>query len=112
MNLYTVCRSCKESSNIKSNAITRPDLQTERGSEFAFNCKKCGINNKVHVNDVSAEPNKKHIVVGLILGIIASLILCYFYGAIATLSGIVPLLFWQVEMKSIKSFNSYMIRRK
>ncbi|KGL63948.1 hypothetical protein [Polaribacter sp. Hel1_85] len=112
MNLYTVCRSCKKSNSIKSDAITRPDLQMEIGSEFTFNCNKCGNIEKVHVNDVSAEPNKKHILIGLILGVVSALILYFFYGAVGILSGVIPLLFWQVEMKSIKSFNSYMIRRK
>ncbi len=112
MNLYTVCRSCKESNNVKSDAITRPDLQMEKGSEFNFNCSKCGKFDKVHVNDVSAEPNKKIILIGLILGVILAIILVIIYGAIGTASAIIPLLFWQMEMKSTKSFNSYMIRRK
>jgi uncharacterized integral membrane protein len=112
MNLYTVCRSCKQSINIKSDAITRPDLQMEIGDEFNFNCTKCGNIGKFHINDVSAEPNKKIILIGLILGVILAIILAIFYGAIGTASAIIPLLFWQMEMKSTKSFNSYMIRRK
>ena len=112
MNLYTVCRSCKQSNKIKSDAITRPELQMEKENEFSFNCQKCGKVDKVHINDVSAEPNKKIILLGLILGIVSAIILAIFYGAIGTVSAIIPLLFWQMEMKSTKSFNSFMIRRK
>ena len=79
MNLYTVCRSCKQSNNVKSNAITRPDLQMEIGDEFSFNCTKCGNMDKVHINDVSAEPNKKIILIGLILGVVSAIVLFFFY---------------------------------
>mgnify|MGYP000356734355 FL=1 len=112
MNLYTVCRSCKESNKLKFEALTRPDLQMEIGDEFSFNCQKCGKVDKVHINDISAEPNKKIILIGLILGIVSAIVLAIFYGVIGTASAIIPLLFWQMEMKSTKSFNSYMIRRK
>ncbi|MGJ8744658.1 hypothetical protein [Polaribacter sp.] len=112
MNLYTVCRSCKESNNLKFEAITRPDLQMQIGSEFDFKCAKCGNSEKVHINDVSAEPNKKIMRIGLIIGIVLAIFLFYFYGAIAMVSIIIPFLFWQVEIQSIRSFNGYMIRRK
>jgi len=112
MSLYSICKSCKESIKVKSGATTRPDLQMEKGSEFNVNCQKCGKIDKIHVNDVKAESNKMIILIGLIFGIIATIILLYFYGAIGTVSAVIPLLVWQQQMKSTKSFNSYLIRRK
>ena len=112
MNLYTTCSSCKENLKVKSVAITRPDLQMEKGDEFKVNCQKCGKIDKIHVNDVKAEPSKIVLLIGLIFGIIVTVFLLYFYGAIGTVSAIIPILFLQQQMKSTKSFNSYIIRRK
>jgi hypothetical protein len=112
MNLYTICNSCKESIKIKSGAAARPDLQMEKGDEFNINCQKCGKIDKVHVNDVKAEPNKQVLIIGLVTGIFFSAFLWFFYGAIAAICIAIPYLFWQQQMNAIKSFNSYMIRRK
>ena len=112
MNLYTVCRSCKESIKVKSGAISRPDLQMEKGDKFKVNCQKCGKIDKIHVNDVSAESNKSVIITGLIIGVVFSIFLWFYYGAIAAISIAIPYLFRQQQMKSVKAFNSYKIRRK
>lgn len=112
MNLYTTCRSCKENINIKSDATSRADLQMEKGDELKVNCQKCGKIDKIHVNDIKAESSKIIIFIGLMLGIFVTVFLIYFYGVIGTVSAIIPLFFWQQQMKSARTFNSYMIRRK
>ena len=112
MNLVTYCKSCKKDIKIKSNASTRPDLQMEKGDEFNVNCQNCGKLEKKHVNDVKAEINNTIILFGVAIGIIATIVLWIFYGAIGTVSAVVPLLLWQQQMSATKSFNSYMIRRK
>lgn len=112
MGLYTVCSSCKENIKVKSSASTRPELQMEKGDEFTVNCKNCGKVEKIHVNDVKAEINKTIILIGLIIGVAATVGLWTFYGAIGAASLIIPVLFWQQQMKSVSSFNSYTIRRK
>ncbi|CAL2103334.1 conserved protein of unknown function [Tenacibaculum sp. 190130A14a] len=112
MRLYTRCKSCKSEFKIKSNAETRPDLQMEKGEEFKVNCLNCGKVDKVHVNDIRAEQNNIIILIGLVFGIITTIVLWYYFGAIGTISAIIPVLFWQTEMKSVKAFNSYLIRRK
>ena len=112
MKLYARCKSCKNELKIKSNAQTRPDLQMEKGEELKLNCLNCGKVDKVHINDIRAEQNKRIILIGLIFGIIATIVLWYYFGAIGTVSAIIPVLFWQTEMKSVKAFNSYLIKRK
>ncbi|MBU3010308.1 hypothetical protein KO506_02735 [Polaribacter vadi] len=112
MKLYTNCKSCKKEITIKSNASTRPDLQMEKGDEFNVNCFNCGKKEKKHVNDIKAEPNKLVLLIGLLLGIFATLFLWTIYGAIGTVSIIIPLIFLQQQMSSTKGFNSYMVRRK
>ena len=112
MNLYTNCKSCKKDIKIKSSASTRPELQMEKGDEFNVNCQNCGKMEKKHVNDIKAEPNKMILLFGIGVGILATIFLWTFYGAIGTVSIIIPVLFWQQQMNSTKGFNSYLIRRK
>ncbi|GAA0871055.1 hypothetical protein GCM10009117_02000 [Gangjinia marincola] len=112
MKLVTYCKSCKKDIIVKSNAATRPELQMEKGDEFNVNCQNCGSMEKKHVNDVKAEPNKALLLVGLGIGIIATVMLWKIYGAISTISATIPILFWYQQMNQTKAFNLYMIRRK
>jgi len=112
MNLYTYCKSCKKEIKIKSSASTRSDLQMEKGDEFNVNCLNCGKVEKKHVNDIKAQPNNTIILIGVGLGVIATVILWNMFGAIGTVSIAIPLLFWQQQMATTKTFNSYMVRRK
>jgi len=112
MNLYTHCKSCKKEIKIKSSSSTRPELQMEKGDELNVNCQSCGIMEKKHVNDIKAEPNKTIILIGVVIGILAAMILFIMFGIIGTLGIIIPILFWQQQMRETKAFNSYMIRRK
>lgn len=112
MNLYVKSNSSDEIIKIKSSASTRPELQMEKGDEFAVNFPKTGKNEKVHVNDVMAEVNKTIIMIGLVVGVVVTIVLWNFFGAIGTISGVIPVLFWQQEMRAVKSFNSFTIKRK
>lgn len=112
MKLYTNCKSCKKEIKINSSASTRPDLQMEKGDQFNVNCQNCGKTEKKHVNDIIAASNKLMMFIGFVLGGLATLLLWIIYGAIGTVSIIIPLIFWQQQMSSIKGFNSYLIRRK
>ena len=112
MKLTTRCSSCKKDIQIKSNASTRPDLQMEKGAEFEVNCLSCGNLQKKHVNDIKAEPNNTIILIGAIIGIIASIVLWMLFGAIGTVGIVIPLIFWYQQMDATRGFNSYMIRRK
>lgn len=112
MKLDTNCMFCKKDVIIKSKSQTRPDLQMEKGSDFFINCLSCGKIDKKHVNDIKAEIDKKKLLIGIGIGVFLSIGVSIFYGVIATLIISFPLLFWQQEMKSTKSFNSFLIRRK
>ncbi|MCL6218924.1 hypothetical protein [Zunongwangia pacifica] len=112
MKLVTYCKCCKKDIRIKSSAATRPDLQMEKGDEFSVNCQNCGKVEKKLVNDIKAEPNNTMILIGVGIGIIATIVLWGFFGAIGTVSVIIPLLFWYQQMDATKGFNSYMIKRK
>ncbi|MDO6738968.1 hypothetical protein [Wenyingzhuangia sp. 2_MG-2023] len=112
MNLYTDCKSCKKEVRIKSYAVTRPDLQMEKGDDFNINCKNCGTFEKKHVNDIKAKPNNFVILIGIVIGIVVTFFLWTIFGAIGTIGAVIPILFWQQEMKATKSFNSYTIKRK
>lgn len=112
MTLYTYCKSCKTEIVIKSSAESRAELEREKGDEFNVNCQSCGNFEKKHVNDIKAKPNKIIIIAGIIIGILVTIVLWTYYGAIGTISGIIPILFWNEQMKSSKIFNSYMLGRK
>ena len=112
MILTTRCLSCKADIKIKSSAKTRPDLQMEKGDTFELICQACGHKQTVHVNDVVAEVNNIIIMIGVIIGLLATSVLWFMFGAIGALSIIIPILFWQQQMASVRAFNSYKIRRK
>ena len=112
MRLNIYCTSCKADSKIKSQATTRPELQMEKGDDFVLNCKNCGKTEKKHINDVKAEIDNRLLIGGTIVGIIATIILWIYFGAIGTVSIGIPLLIWQLQMGSVKTFNAFMIKRK
>lgn len=111
MNLYAHCKSCKKDIKIKSSALTRPELQMEKGDEFNVNCKNCGVIEKKHINDIVAEPNKIILLLGILLGVLMTIFLWIYFGAIGTVSIAIPLLFWQQQNNETKGFNSYTIKR-
>lgn len=112
MNLYTNCKSCKKEIKIKSDAATRADLKIEKGDEFNVNCQSCGKIEKKHVNDIKAKLNTTIILIGAGIGILATLILWIDFGAMGTVSVLIPMIFWQQQVGSTKSFNAYFIREK
>lgn len=112
MKLTTTCNSCRKSIRIRSSANTRAELQMEQGDTIDINCVNCETNSKKHVNDIIAEPNKLVLITGVVLGVMATDVLWMYYGAIGTVSIIIPIIYWQRQSKAVHDFNSYMIRRK
>ncbi|WP_196888750.1 hypothetical protein [Aureivirga sp. CE67] len=111
MKLYTVCSSCKEEIKIKSFASTRPELQMEKGREFNVNCQNCGVFEKKHINDVKAEIGKLMLLIIGFSGIAFAVFLFFFLGMISSLISFIPMIFWQQEVKAVRSFNSYLVKR-
>ena len=112
MNKSTYCTSCKKEIKITTNASTRSDLQMEKGTEFIVNCQNCGKTEKKHVNDIRADINNTIIVTGVVVGIVLSLILFYYFGLIGTIGIAIPFILWRQQMGAKKAFNAYMVRRK
>ncbi len=111
MKLYTTRNSCKKDIKVKSSSETRHDLQMEQGREFQINCLNCGNIDKKHVNDVKAHPNNTIIIISIVVGILATIGLWVFYGGIATITGLIPILVWRQQQSSVTSFNSYLVKR-
>ena len=111
MKLYRNCISCKEEIIIKSRAKTRPDLQMEKRKEFMVNCLSYGKQEKKHVNDVRATSDKKIILIGLGIGVIAFSVLFFSYGWIGTLGVVIPLIFMKEQENATKAFNSFLVKR-
>jgi hypothetical protein len=114
MKLYTICKSCKEEIKIASTASTRPELEMEKGGEFNVNCTSCGVMQKKRVNDIRAKHNIIMVLIGLLIGIVASIALLIILGDIKiglVLVAIIPLFIWQQQSKTAQAFNSYRIRR-
>ena len=112
MILTTNCNSCRKPIRVTSVAKTRSELQMEKGDTLDINCEHCGTNSKKHVNDIFAEPNKLMLITGVVLGVMATDVLWAYYGAIGTVSIIIPIIYWQRQSKAVHAFNSFMIRRK
>ncbi len=112
MKLYTICEFCRSNINVKSSCSTRSELQMKEGDHLSVYCSSCNELNKKHVNDICAQANGKVLLIALIISIIVSAILWMILGAIGVISVAIIILFAQQEMKAVKSFNSYLIRRK
>ncbi len=111
MRLSTICTSCKERTPVKSKATDRPELIKDIGETFNLQCNHCHKNHTVHVNDVRAQPDPKVLGLGLLVGIIITIILWAVLGAVGTISIGIPILIWAQQNKAVHNFNRYMTRR-
>ncbi len=109
MKLFSICTSCKNSLNIKSNAVSRHDLIRDKGEFFVIQCNHCLKNQKIHVNQVRARENKIIIIGGILIGLLITIVLWNFLGAIGTISIAVPILVWRQQQESVHTFNKYII---
>ena len=112
MELVTNCSSCKKDIKVNSKAKTRPELQMEMGDEITLNCQNCGNLIKKHVNKVRAKVSNTMLLIAIGLGLVITVVLWIYFGAIGTVSIAIPVLFWQQQEMVARGFNSYMIRRK
>lgn len=108
---YTKCPSCDKEQLVKAEASTRGDLQMKLGNEVRTNCNNCGKNYSSHINDITAKIDNRIIVGGAILSVIVTGFLWYYFGAIGTISIIIPGLFWKQQESGVRSFNRYKIKR-
>lgn len=92
---------------IRSNASTRVDLEQEKGLQFTVNCPECGKNNRVHVNQVFAKPNVTVILGGVALGAALTVGLMYYFGYLALVTFIIPLLVVNAQRQTAHVFNMH-----
>lgn len=120
MKLQTYCKSCQEVFVIKSNAGTRPELETEIGAKFNKQCPKCLKTNEYHINNVFASPSDAVKLFGYIFGglvIIGGLTLFALNNNIITTGGVAigGLIIYYTSGKAptsmVRAFNSYKVRR-
>lgn len=111
MKLTVRCQGCGEDINIKKYP-TRGDLQMHKGTEFPVNCQTCGKLFKVHVNDVRASVNNILLLIVICVDIVVTAGLFIFFGAISTLTSIIFLVIWGEEIRAVRSFNRFNVRRK
>ncbi len=111
MNLYSTCTHCKTDISIKQKAPTRGDFQMKYGNSLELKCEHCGENQNVHINKIRAKESKLILLSGFIVSLIVTAFLWSFYGAISTVTIVIPVLVWYQQIKNTRSFNHYMIRR-
>jgi len=106
MKLSTQCKGCNNDITVKSFAATRVDLAQTKGDTFNVNCKDCGTNTSVHVNDVEAEGNYLF----TLLAVIASVVLTVVFwdmGFIAFATIALPFWIGAAESRKAAAFNAY-----
>ncbi|MBT8262829.1 MAG: hypothetical protein KJO05_08405 [Bacteroidia bacterium] len=112
MKLNFTCSIWNEKNKFRPIAPNRGELQMKMGDDVNVNCVQCGSLEKKHLNDIYAVVDYRIILVGVILGIIVTVPLWMYYGAIAAVSGMIPILIYGYENKTGHAFNYYRIKRK
>ena len=59
----------------------------------------------------SAQPDPKIIILGLIVGIVITILLWTILGAIGTISIVIPIMIWSQQNNAVHNFNKYMTGR-
>ena len=111
MYLTTTCPNCKEQTRVKSTATDRRDLIRDKGETFNLQCNSCKENFNVHVNDVRAKSSHFIIISGMVIGILLTIVLWVFYGAIGAITLTIPLVVLAQQEKSVRDFNVFMTQR-
>ncbi len=111
MKLSYICSSCKAQNFIQEKAETRIDLKMKLNSDSVrVNCRKCGKMDKKHINRIDAVVDYKVNLIGLLLGIIST-VLVWQIGFIAAFTFVIPIFFWRHEMEKTSRFNKTLIPR-
>jgi len=80
--------------------------------EVLVNCSHCGKMDKKHINRIHGVFDHGKIIIALVISAVVIVVLWGFYGAISTITGIIPVLIWIYEPKAASDFNLYKIRRR
>jgi len=112
MRLITKCPSCGEKHRSSALLVSdRIHLAKTRGVEVDFRCAKCGMNHKIHVDEVVAEHDFTVLIAGIFFTLIGVLATVWLWnkGFIAWVSFSIPVFgttaIMNHERNKIKMFN-------
>ena len=103
-----ICPECKYENSIKVKENDRGEFQMHNGDEIEVNCSKCHQKSKKHINEIYAVVNFKSTIIFIITMFFILYFICFEIEILVTTAFI----FWGVQFKALKDFNSYRIRRK
>lgn len=106
------CTFCNSENKISISEEDRGSLQMKKGNEIPYTCTNCHKKDKIHINKIKAEPNKNTFIFSCIISIIISIVLILFFGLIATLSFVLPMIIYLYQQSLAKNFNSYKVKSK
>jgi len=104
------CPFCKQKNKISVEEEDRGQLQIKKGNEIDFTCQSCHKKEKVHINNIYAEPSKIIYIASIIVSILVT-VLFWNLGFIITLSFGIPMLIFLYQQSLARNFNNYKIRR-
>ena len=107
---YIDCQSCKIKNKISIEEEDRVQLQMKKGEEISFTCKSCHKKEKIHINNIYAEPSKIVYIIAIVVSVLMT-ILFWNLGFIITLSFGLPMLIFLYQQNLARNFNNYKIRR-
>ncbi|MGV7106319.1 hypothetical protein [Flavobacterium sp. U410] len=110
VNHYYKCPHCKSKNKISIDAEDRGQLQMKSGNEIGHTCNYCHKKEKIHINNIYAEPTKIGYLIGLVLSCIIT-ILFWNLGFIITLSFSIPMGVYLYQQNLARTFNNYKIRK-
>jgi len=125
MKLETTCRNCDNEIVFHTLKTDRINLSMKKGKYIELKCKRCGLTNKYHLNDINAKQSKIPILFGLLVFIIGTPILLiyswdiifqsmniYFVSGLIALI-VVPFLIYTLiekdELNKVRNFNNFKI---
>lgn len=111
MKLYTRCSNCKKEIKLVEKSATRGDFQMKYGRDISKQCPHCLKDNRIHVNDIKAEKTSDLILWFLLGSLLIAVIAYFFYGWYALFVMSAPLGVHAHQLKEVKDFNSYKIKR-
>lgn len=78
MRIFSVCKSCKTQLSLFISEETRAEYSMNNGDFKNLNCKNCGSNSKIHINDFIAKRSYLAEILGLIIFLVGTCSLLFF----------------------------------
>jgi len=124
MKVYGKCKKCKNEIGYSISVNTRVEFAMQDGENKILNCKNCGMNTEIHVDELYAKKSKlAQIIAGLIFFIGTPLTLLFVYPVLSESSNhyviymvsgflLVPVMVYGIIIKKEQNRVSSFNRRK